>query len=147
MRTYISEPERGQRKWKGKEEERKAVYGNRRRIRGERGKRLVQTRGEKLERSFAHCYETGGLRRTHLRGHENIRKRLLIHVAGFNLGLLLRQVFGVGTPRGLQGRSSSFWTRLASFYRLHLALQSVSRQFAALAAQAEWVSGRRLAGA
>lgn len=73
MRTYISEPDRGRRKWKGKEQEKKAVCNNRRRIRGQRGKQLVQRRGEKLERTFAHCYETGGLRRTHLRGHTNIR--------------------------------------------------------------------------
>lgn len=61
-------------------------------------------RGEKLERSFAHLLETGGLRRVHVRGHEDIRKRLLIHAAAFNLGLLIRRRCGVGTPRGLQGR-------------------------------------------
>jgi len=61
-------------------------------------------RGELIERSFAHSYETGGLRRTHLRGHSNILKRLLIHLAGFNLSLVMRQALGVGTPRGLQGR-------------------------------------------
>ncbi len=146
MRTYISEPDRGRRKWKGKELEKKAVYNNRRRIRGQRGKQLVQQRGEKLERPFAHCYETGGLRRTHLRGHKNIRKRLLIHLAGCNLGLLLRKLFGVGTPRGLQGRFSSFWPPFTSFYRLCLALQGVSRQIAALAARTHWCNGRQLAG-
>ena len=52
----------------------------------------------------AHLYETGGMRRVHLRGHTNIRKRLLIHASGFNLGLLMRRLIGVGTPRGLQGR-------------------------------------------
>jgi hypothetical protein len=55
--------------------------------------------------AFAHLYETGGMRRVYLRGHANIRKRLLIHTAGFNLGLLIRQLIGVGTPRALQGRS------------------------------------------
>ena len=55
-----------------------------------------------LERPFAHCYETGGMRRLHLRGRENILKRLLIHVGGFNLSLVLRQTIGKGTPRGLQ---------------------------------------------
>jgi transposase len=60
-------------------------------------------RGELLERPFAHMYETGGMRRTHLRGHPNILKRLLIHSAGFNLGLLMRTLIGIGTPRGLQG--------------------------------------------
>jgi len=105
IRTYISEPDRGRRNWKDKEEERLAVTANRRRIRGTRGRKLMRDRGEKIERSFAHCYDTGGMRRTHLRGHENIGKRLLIHVAAFNLGLILRRDFGVGTPRGLQGLS------------------------------------------
>jgi transposase len=104
IRTYCSEPERkGRRNWEGKGEAQAAVYGNRRRIRGERGKRLLRKRGELLERPFAHCYETGGMRRTHLRGHGNILKRLLIHVAGFNLGLMMRKVFGLGKPRGMQG--------------------------------------------
>jgi transposase len=103
IRTYTSEPRRkGRRDWTGKRDERDAVYANRRRIRGERGKRLMRRRGELVERSFAHNYETGGMRRTHLRGHENILKRLLIHVGGFNLGLVMRQRFGIGKPRRLQ---------------------------------------------
>jgi hypothetical protein len=80
---------------------RAAMYANRRRIRGRRGRRLLRRRGEYLERTFAHTYNTGGLRRTHLRGHSNILKRVLIHVGGFNLGLMMRQLIGVGTPRGL----------------------------------------------
>ena len=103
-RSYISEPDRGRRNWKNHSEARAAVYRNRRRIRSARGLRLLRLRGERLERPFAHLYETGGMRRVHLRGHANIRKRLLIHAGGFNLGLLLRQLIGVGTPRGLQGR-------------------------------------------
>ena len=103
VRTYCSEPERGRRRWDGKAEEQAAVYANRRRIRGERGKKLLRQRGEKLERSFAHLYETGGMRRVHLRHHRNILKRLLVHVAAFNLGLVMRQKWGRGTPRGLQG--------------------------------------------
>ena len=103
MRTYISEPARGRRKWAGKAEERDAVYANRRRIRGGRGQELRKNRCEYVERTFAHCYDTGGMRRTHLREHRNILKRLLIHVAGFNLGLVMRGLFGVGTARGLQG--------------------------------------------
>lgn len=102
-RTYIPEPDRGRRNWRGKEEAKRAVYGNRRRIQGERGQRLLRGRGEKVERSFAHCYETGGMRRVHLRGRENISKRILIQVAGFNLGLLMRHLSGFGTPRALQG--------------------------------------------
>jgi transposase len=102
IRTYGSEPDRPRRDWEGKHDEQTAVYANRRRIRGRRGKRLLRKRGELLERPFAHCYETGGMRRTHLRHHDNILKRLLVHVAGFNLGLLMRRMFGVGKPRCLQ---------------------------------------------
>ncbi len=102
IRGYVSEPRRrGRRHWQDKQVEQRAVYGNRRRIRGDYGKGLLRKRGELLERSFAHCYETGGLRRVHLRGHERILPRLLIHVAGFNLALVMRRLFGRGTPRGL----------------------------------------------
>ncbi len=101
LRGYISEPDRGRRRWKGKETARQGTYANRRRIRGERGRRLMRRRGELVERSFAHCLETGGMRRTWLRGRANILKRYLVHVAAFNLGLVMRQMFGAGTPRGL----------------------------------------------
>ena len=112
VRTYCSEPERGRRCWEGKADEQAAVYANRRRIRGERGKRLLRQRGEKLERSFAHLYETGGMRRVHLRRHSNILKRLLVHVAAFNLGLVMRQKWGRGTPRGLQGHDLDLFLTL-----------------------------------
>ena len=202
LRSYVSEPDRGRRKWKGKAAARDAVYANRRRIRGNRGQRLLRQRGERLERPNAHLYETGGMRRVHLRGHPNeqprgprrtnvlgsrpdrrrpvcrcwtgrvrprrrvgpkrqlqilravlpvlippvllqlaqllvadadqvgiphipanILKRLLVQVCGFNLGLLMRQLTGVGTPRSLQGRAaalvavligllSAFWGRV-----------------------------------
>jgi transposase len=102
IRSYVSEPNRGGRDWKGRAEAQRAVYANRRRIRGVRGKRLMRRRGEVIERTFAHCYETGGMRRTHLRGHGNILKRLLVHVAGFNLGLAMRSLFGIGKPRRAQ---------------------------------------------
>jgi transposase len=104
VRSYISEPKcQGRRKWIGKSAKQAAVYGNRRRIGGTRGKRLLRRRGELVERSFAHLYETGGMRRAHLRGHASILKRLLIHAGAFNLGLILRQIMGVGKPRRLQG--------------------------------------------
>jgi transposase len=71
-----------------------------------------------LERPNAHLYETGAMRRTHLRGHANILKRLLVHIGGFNLGLLMRVLFGIGTPRSLQGRLAAFvialWTHLVA---------------------------------
>jgi transposase len=103
VRTYISEPERGGQRWVGQQAAQRAVYANRRRMRGERGQQLQRQRGERLERVNAHLYETGGMRRVHLRGHTNILKRLLVHVAALNLGLLMRAICGVGTPRGLQG--------------------------------------------
>jgi transposase len=109
VRSYCSEPDRGRRHWEGKKKEQAAVYANRRRIRGERGKRLLRQRGEKLERSFAHLYETGGMRRVHLRRHPNILKRLLVHVAAFNLGLVMRKLLGRGTPRGLQGHAAALF--------------------------------------
>jgi transposase len=112
IRTYVSEPKRGQRNWQSKSAEKKAVYGNRRRVRSRRGKGLMRLRGERVERSFAHCYETGGMRRTYLRGHPNILKRLLIHVAGFNLGLVMRSLFGIGKPRVLQGLEAGLLRRL-----------------------------------
>jgi transposase len=107
VRTYIAEPDRGRRTWKKNAAARDAVYANRRRIRGTRGLALLRRRSERLERPNAHLYETGGMRRTHLRGHTNILKRLLVHVGGFNLGLFMRALVGVGTPRGLQGLSAA----------------------------------------
>ena len=118
LRSYISEPDRGRRNWKGKAPARHAVYANRRRIRGARGQRLLRQRGEHLERPNAHLYETGGMRRVHLRGHPNILKRLLVHVGGFNLGLLMRQLTGVGTPRSLQGRAAALFGALDAWVRI-----------------------------
>lgn len=114
IRTYISEPDRGRRNWRGATQDQAdekraaqgAVYGNRRRIRGARGRRLMRRRGELVERSFAHCYDTGGMRRTHLREHPNILKRLLVHAAGFNLSLILRKLLGFGTARGVQNAAA-----------------------------------------
>jgi transposase len=114
VRSYISEPERGRRNWKDNPEARDVVYRNRRRIRGTRGRRLMRQRGELLERPFAHLYQTGGMRRVHLRGHENILKRILLHAGALNLGLLMRTLFGVGTPRALQGRVAAFFVALWS---------------------------------
>jgi transposase len=116
VRAYCSEPARGRRDWNGKQQEQAAVYRNRRRIRGERGKRLMRQRGERVERSFAHLYETGAMRRTHLRCHDNIIKRLLIHASAYNLGLIMRKISGFGTPRGMQD----------SFRALQIAIQILS---------------------
>jgi transposase len=126
IRSYLSEPDRGRRNWKGKAAERDAVYANRRRIRGERGKRLQRMRGEVLERSFAHAYETGGMRRLHLRGRGNILKRLLVHIGGFNLSLVMRKLMGRGTARGLQGGVLGLLDAAAhGLRRLHTAARGV----------------------
>jgi transposase len=100
VRTYIPEKKQtGKRHWVGKEAQQEAVYANRQRLQRPKGKRLLRQRGELIERSFAHCYDTGGMRRTHLRKHSNILKRQLIHVGAFNLSLILRKLLGAGTPR------------------------------------------------
>jgi transposase len=108
IRSYVAEPKRGRRRWGGKGVAQDAVYANRRRLRGARNKRLQAQRAELCERSNAHLYETGGMRRLHLRGRENILKRLLLHGAAFNLGLLMRTLHQVGTPRSLQGAQAAF---------------------------------------
>jgi transposase len=113
-RTYIAEPQRGRQKWPGQRAERDAVYANRRRKNGRRGRALMRLRGELIERPFAHAFETGGMRRTHLRHHENIAKRLLVHIAGLNLALLMRTRFGVGKPRCLQGRAAALRAAMAA---------------------------------
>jgi len=117
-RTYISEPDRGPRKWKSQEEAQQATYANRRRIRGDRGKALLRRRGELVERPFAHYLEAGGMRRTHLRGHGNIIKRMLVHVAGFNLAILMRDLVGTGTPKEYAERLSSLVSGIMSFFGL-----------------------------
>jgi len=104
-RGYVPEPERGRRKWLGRKREQRRVYANRRRIQGRRGKQLQKLRSELVERSFAYMYETGGMRRTHLRHRDNILKRLLFHAVAFNLALLIRGKYGIGKPRTLQGVS------------------------------------------
>ena len=123
-RSYIPEPKRGRRRWPGKAKEQRAVYANRRRIKGSHGKQLLKRRGELIERSFAHCYETGAMRRTHLRGRENILKRQLIHVCAFNLSLIFRLMLGAGTPRELRNQQARL---LSAFLRLQIALLALER--------------------
>lgn len=117
-RSYIAEPRRGRQRWEGQTEEREAVYANRRRKNGRRGRRLMRRRGEIIERTFAHVLETGGMRRLYLCHQENIAKRLLIHIAGYNLGLLMRKLLGVGKPRCLQGQSAGLWAALVTLWGL-----------------------------
>ena len=117
VRTYIAEPDRGRRKWTGKRGEQVAVYANRQRIVGNRGKQLMRRRGELVERTFAHAYETGALRRLYVRGRQNVQKRLLLQAAACNLALLLRKMIGAGTPRAL-------WDLVARVFFLFLRLIS-----------------------
>jgi transposase len=117
VRTYCSEPQRGRQRWNGQGRQQQAVYANRRRIRGERGKRLLQQRGEKLERWNEHLYDRGGMRRVHLRGRTNILKRLVVHAGAANLGLLMRKLFGVGTPRALQSRLGPVFSLITDLKR------------------------------
>ncbi len=99
VRTVIAEPERKRQKWSGQSAAQAAVYANRRRLDTQTAKALMRRRGELIERTFAHLYDTGGMRRVHLRGKNNIAKRALIHAAAFNLSLILRRMLGVGTAR------------------------------------------------
>jgi len=116
VRSYIPEKkQKGQRNWVGKAEEQQAVYAK---PGGGYGASTARVycggRGELVERSFAHCYETGGMRRCHLRGHENILKRQLVHVGAFNLSLILRKLLGAGTPRELkESRWGGVWAIFA----------------------------------
>src|ERR1700686_5797692 len=106
VRSYVAEPDRGTRNWDGKEAEREAVYGNRRRVQGERGKRLQRQRGERIERNFAHQFDTGGLDRLYVRGLENVHKKFLIQAAACNLALLMCSTFGSGKPRAAHDRAA-----------------------------------------
>jgi transposase len=105
VRTYIAEPDRGVRNWEGKPAEREAVYGNRRRIRGQRGKRMQRQRGEKIERNFGHQFDTGGMDRLFVRGTKNVHKKLLVQAAACNLALLMRSIYGAGKPRAAHDQS------------------------------------------
>lgn len=117
VRTYIAEPDRGVRNWNGKQAEKEAVYANRRRIRGERGKSLQRQRGEKIERNFAHQFDTGGLDRLYVRGIENVHKKLLLQAAACNLALLMRSLHGAGKPRAAHDHIVKAVSLLLAFMR------------------------------
>jgi transposase len=113
VRTYIPEKKQaGKRHWEGKQGQQQAVYQNRQRVRRDYGKSLLRRRGELVERTFAHCYETGGMRRCTLHGRKNILKRLLIHVGAFNISLVLRKMLGAGKPRELKNRTERLISRV-----------------------------------
>ena len=147
VRTYI--PERkikgnGQRNWRDvPEEKRRAFLNNRRRVRGARSKRLQRRRSELVERSFAHVCDTGGARRSWLHGIEKVQERYLIAAVARNLGLVMRKLFGIGTPRGLQAEGGLVtlvrfaWFHITEsvhpWYR-DLKLPDVHREFCVIAA-------------
>jgi transposase len=123
VRTYISIPKQPRRNWEGKADQQAAVYANKRRVQGERGKALLRRRGELLERPFAHQYQTGAMRRLHVRGLKNVAKRVLLQAAAFNLALILRSITKAGTPRGLADLKQKLWF---TFWRVLAALQELN---------------------
>jgi transposase len=136
IRGYVPEPERGKRHWSGRKQEQRCVYANRRRVRAERSKRLQKLRGELCERSFAHCYETGGMRLVFVRGSDNVLKRVLVQAAAFNIGLLLRKLSGWGKPRQAQGRRNALsalllvvWAVRRGSERFGTGLRSSARKY------------------
>ena len=124
VRSYIAEPDRGARNWKGRQIEKQAVYGNRGRIEGGRGKRLQRQRGERIERNFAHQFDPGGLTRLYVRGLDNVHQKFLIPSAGCNLALRMRSLYGSGKPRAAHDGS----------IEVFLAFLAVMNEFAELCA-------------
>jgi transposase len=123
VRSCVSVPQQPRRNWKDKAGQQAAVYANQRRAEGERGKLLLRRRGEFLERPFAHQYETGALRRVHVRGRDNVAKRVLLQAAAFNLALILRSITKAGTPKGLADLKMQLFCALC---RVLAALQTLS---------------------
>jgi len=146
IRSYVPEPERGKRHWAGKRQEQQCVYANRRRVRADRSKRLQKLRGELCERSFAHCYETGAMRRMHVRGTDNVLKRVLVQAAAFNMGLLLRKLTGWGKPRQVQGRFDCIQVLLSAIFAVQGAYRTLagslrrcgSQLFSEITATPQW---------
>jgi transposase len=129
VRTYIAEPIRGERNWNGKAAEKAAVYGNRRRIQGHRGKSLQRQRGERMERNFAHQFDTGGLDRLYVRGMENVHKKFLIQAAACNLALLMRSMYGSGKPRAAHDDAvDALLTILAVMKAIEDVFQAITHQ-------------------
>jgi hypothetical protein len=108
-KTRIAEPRQpGFSRWHGDDKARAAVYANRTRLGSGVGKQAMRRRAEIVERSFAHNLDRGGMRRTWLRGRENVHKRYLVHIAGHNLGILMRLLIGAGTPREAAARALAY---------------------------------------
>ncbi|MGC9385154.1 MAG: transposase [Kosmotogaceae bacterium] len=130
IKSCIAEPDRGRRKWTNnngvktpeKADEQRVVYKNRNRIRSEKGKKYHTKRAEIVERCFQHILDSGGMRRTTLRGNENILKRLLIHVAAFNLSLILRKALGAGKPRCFNACLCQFFRSIFLFIVAYMSI-------------------------
>jgi hypothetical protein len=140
IRTYIVEPKpkSKRRMWTGRPEgQQEAVYANRRRCRRAKGKQLQRWRSEEVERSFAHVCETGGARRSWIRGLLEVAKRYLIQVAGHNLGILMRKLFGIGTPRSLQDSFGAPFCSERPCEGLHFGLQRILGRFGGIL-RPEW---------
>ena len=142
-------------RWHGDHAARRAVYNNRARLRSSVARGVFRLRAEWLERSFALILDRGGMRRTWLRGRENIHKRYLIHVAGYNLGLIMRLLTGAGTPRQLHARASAYlFALITPDARFSLSLSSPStaswQSQASLSRQTRptglWISQRAVKG-
>ena len=128
-RTYIPEPERkSPRKWKNKPEENERAYRrNRRNTLGKRGRQLQRDRSEQVERSFAHTCNTGGARRTWLRGLEKVQKRYMSVAMAFNLGRIMRKLIGAGKPRYLSALAARLCLAYVAIQRVLQSLSAVSR--------------------
>jgi transposase len=126
-KTRIAEPKpaKGYLRWHGDEAAQSAVYGNRARLKSGVGRKAMRRRGELVERSFAHILDRGGMRRAWLRGRENVHKRYLIHVAGFNLGLLMRAIHGAGTPKEASADKNALIFGYQAGEVLHIAIVAI----------------------
>jgi transposase len=145
VRTYIPEKKQaGKRHWEGKQKQQQAVYQNRQRVGGKYGKSLLRRRGELVERTFAHCYETGGMRRCTLHGRKNILKRLLVHVGAFNISLAMRKMLGAGKPRELKNRAAGLVSRLIG-HLINLCRRRNVDQSSSGADHASWDLSRSIA--
>jgi len=149
IRTYIPERRQKSRCWTDKSAEyEKAFRANHRRVRGTKGRQLNRWRSERCERTFAHVCETGGGRRTWLRGQTNVSKAHTFKCAAYNLGLLLRKVWGLRKPRsGADGPAALLFT----FWRLFVLIATIAapvidRSLRAIQASilGDWYRWRRL---
>ena len=113
IRTVIADPIDNRRLDKLEPDQKKAVQAARRSVKSKSGKDLLRRRGMHIERSFAHILDCGGIRRTTLRGWENLNKRFKLAAAFYNLSQLMRKLFGIGTPKQLAACGRLLFLQLA----------------------------------